>query len=155
MPEAQWILAEALELSGRGDEAGELEASIIAAGGSRDARTVALFLATRGQDPTEALDLAREELAVREDVFTLDAYAWALSAAGKNDEASEVIEQALEVGTRDGRLFYHAGVIAALDRQDQSACRWFGKAIAIEQTLLPSEQRDLHRLSRNCTKISQ
>ncbi len=59
------------------------------------------------------------------DVFTLDAYAWALYSSGKHDAAWEQMQLALKPGIRDARLFYHAGEIATARGDDTEAERWF------------------------------
>lgn len=70
--------------------------------------------------PAEALRLATREIERRQDVKTLDAYAWALFANGDFDKAAVQIEKALAVGVRDPVIFYHAGRIA-LSRGDRVA----------------------------------
>ena len=113
LPEYQWALLEALEKAGRNEEALELERRLIASGSVEDPRTLALFLATRGESDQLALRLAMEELEIREDVHTLDAVSWTLQHAGRLREAARFMERALAEGTQDARLFLHAGVIAA------------------------------------------
>jgi hypothetical protein len=98
------------------------------------------------------LRLAQEELKARADVFTLDALAWALQAAGRPQEVRTYSLRALSEGTQDARLFYHArGVIAALVDQKEEAARWFTQAAAIRQMLLPSEQEHLAKGSAQLT----
>jgi hypothetical protein len=53
------------------------------------------------------------------------------------------MERALAEGTKDARLFYHAGVIAASAGEKQKAREWLGKASEIRQMLLPSERQKL------------
>ena len=154
MPEVQWVLAEALDAAGRHAEARHVEADLVATGAARDGRTLALYLATRGELPDRALELAEGELRSRQDIFSLDAHAWALAAAGHAVRAQSVMARALAAGTQDGRLYYHAGAIAALAGHSEEACRRFGQAGAIEQTLLPSERRGLEATSSSCQKTS-
>ena len=85
------------------------------------------------------MDLARREMEVRSDIFTLDALAWSLVNAGEVREASAHMERALAEGTEDGRLFLHASVIAAADGRPADAARWARKAQTLRFTLLPSE----------------
>ena len=47
--------------------------------------------------------------------------------------------RALAEGTQDGRLFVHAGVIAADDGRPADAARWADKARRLRFMLLPSE----------------
>ena len=143
LPEYQWTLADALRLQGLADEAETVERELTTGGAIGDPRTLALYLATRRTDPGQALALAEAELRTRADVFTLDAHAWALAAAGRNAEAREVIGRALAEGTEDARIFLHAGVIHAAAGQRREAMRWLSKAGRLSATLLPSEAEEL------------
>jgi tetratricopeptide (TPR) repeat protein len=138
-PEYQWTLADALRQAKRTDEAATVEQRLLRSGASEDPRTLALYLATRREDGIRAIDLARREMNTRQDVFTLDALAWALAANGNLAEASTVMTRALAEGTEDGRLFLHAAVIAAADGRHADAARYTRKAHALRFTLLPSE----------------
>jgi tetratricopeptide (TPR) repeat protein len=143
LPEYQWILSEALHATGREQEAREVEAQLNREGAATDPRTFALFLATTGANTTTAVELARKELTARGDVFTHDALAWSLASNGQFGAAHEEIEKALAEGTRDGRLFFHAAVIAAKAGDKEQAQLWFEKAAPLLGSLLPSEQHQL------------
>ncbi|WP_089936464.1 tetratricopeptide repeat protein [Candidatus Entotheonella palauensis] len=143
LPESQWLLIEALHAVDRTDEAKAVEQTLMQRGVADDRRTLALYLATTGRDPGLAVQLAQAEFKVREDVLTLDALAWALRAAGKYQEARAVNARAMKAGTRDARLFYHAGVIAAAVGEHEEASHWFARATAERQMLLPSERAQL------------
>lgn len=145
LPEYQWLLADAMRLDGRANEAEVVERELTTRGAAVDPRTLALYLATRRVEPAKAVALAEEELRGRADVFTLDAHAWALAAAGRIDMAREVIARAVVEGTEDGRLFLHAGVIHAGAGQNREAKRWLAKAENLRATLLPSESAELRR----------
>jgi tetratricopeptide (TPR) repeat protein len=80
-------------------------------GRSGDGRVLALFLSTRGERVEEALQLAAAERQARPDLYSDDAYAWALYRAGRLDEARAASDRALRLGTPDARLLYHAGAI--------------------------------------------
>ena len=147
LPEALWMLADALHADGRTAEAEAVEADLESRGALEDPRTFALYLATRDKDAARCLALAREELHTRADVFTHDALAWALLAAGSAAEARPEMERALAEGTEDARLFLHAGVIAGRLGRTEEARSFLAKAAAIESTLLPSERERL-RIAR-------
>jgi tetratricopeptide (TPR) repeat protein len=70
-----------------------------------------LFYANHDLKLTEALELAEKEIAVRQDIYGYDAWAWALYKNGQYAKAAEAAEQALQLGTRDALLYYHAGMI--------------------------------------------
>ena len=76
--------------------------------------------------PRTALDLAKQEISRRHDVYTLDAYAWALAANGDYQSANKEIERALSVGVKDPKLLYHAGSIS-LHLNDLSKARTYLK----------------------------
>ena len=139
LPEYQWTLADALRVQHRTDDAAAIESQLRLQGAFEDPRTLALYLSTRREDAGKAIDLARRELLNRQDVFTLDALAWALASAGQTQEASALMTRALAEGTEDGRLFLHAAVIAAADGRPADASRYRRKAHALRFTLLPSE----------------
>ena len=71
------------------------------------------YYADHAHQPAKALDVAKREYAWRHDVYTLDAYAWALHVNGQDAEARKQIETALAVGIRDSKIFAHAGEIAS------------------------------------------
>jgi tetratricopeptide (TPR) repeat protein len=143
LPEYQWTLAEALRVAGNENEASEVEAQLCQRGASSDPRTLALYLATRHESPETALRLARAELDSRSDVFTHDALAWSLAAAGRLTEAHSEMQRALAEGTQDARLFFHAGIIASQAGHAADAERWLRKASELSHLLLPSERNQL------------
>ena len=143
LPEYQWTLAEALRAEGRDREAFALEKELRRTGAAADPRTFALFLATRGDQPDTAVRLAQAELNQRGDVFTQDALAWSLQAAGRIEEAGAHMEKALAEGTQDARLAFHAAVIAAKAGRQDDARHWFEAAFEQFYLLLPSEQARL------------
>ena len=145
LPEYEWLLAEALRAAGRDDEARTVEDELKQSGAAEDPRTLALFLATRRERLDTALNLIEQEMKTRDDVFTLDALAWALAASGRVREAQGPMQRALAEGTKDARLLYHAGSIAAMNGQKQEARLMLNKAAAIKQMLLPSEREELSR----------
>jgi tetratricopeptide (TPR) repeat protein len=152
LPEYQWVLAEALRATGREQEASRMEAQVRQHGASDDPRTLALFLSTRHESPETALQLAQAELDSRSDVFTHDALAWSLAAAGKLSEAHSEMQRALAEGTEDGRLFFHAAVIASKTGYRADADRWLRKANELSHLLLPSERNQLQNAAASGAK---
>jgi len=61
----------------------------------------------------EALTIAEQAATSRQDIFTMDAVAWAALRAGKVPRAVEASRLALRTGTRDRAILYHAAAIAA------------------------------------------
>jgi len=152
LPEYQWTLAEALRAAGKENEAREVEAQLCQRGASSDPRTLALYLATRHESPETALRLARAELDSRSDVFTHDALAWSLAAAGNVAEALSEMQRALAEGTLDARLLFHAGVIASQAGHSADAERWLRKASELSHLLLPSERNELQNVAARSAK---
>lgn len=121
-------LAEALQLAGRTEDAQkaftefEQKSLIETDRGDNSNRELIFYYADYAHRPAKALDVARKEFARRHDVYTLDAYAWALHVNGEDQEARRQIEAALRVGIRDARLTRHAGEIV-LALGDRTAAR--------------------------------
>ena len=143
LPEYQWARADALALTGDRDRAMEVESQIIGRGATEDPRALSLFLATRGENVEQAVRMAQQELTNRGDVFTHDALAWALAAAGRTTEGQQQATKALSEGTVDARLLLHAGIIAALNHDIAQAKQRLQQASVIQQMLLPSERAQL------------
>lgn len=146
LPDYRWALADALRAAKRTNEAQKVEAELNADGAKDDPRSFALYLASRGENLPTALKLAEEELKNRRDVFTLDALAWAQSAAGNHAEAWQTMQQSLATGTADARLYLHAAILAAKANQLSEARQFLKRALAIQNTLLPSELDQLRQL---------
>jgi tetratricopeptide (TPR) repeat protein len=75
--------------------------------------TLALFLAERDRKLSEAVIIAKAVAAVRHDIFTEDALAWAYYKTGHLYEAFSASQRALRTGTRDERILFHAATIRA------------------------------------------
>lgn len=116
--ENAYDLASELERAGRHEEARALFAEFEAKAKKEQElpdnanRELIFYYADHANRPDEALRIAAREYALRKDVYTLDAYGWALSANGRNGAAREQLQAALAVGVRDAQLLYHAGIIA-------------------------------------------
>jgi tetratricopeptide (TPR) repeat protein len=76
-------------------------------------RELIFYYADYAHKPEEALRMARTEIARRQDIRTLDAYAWALYANGQYAEARAELDKALKVGTRDARVLGHSAAISS------------------------------------------
>jgi len=105
----------------------QVMAQLLAANGVNSDVELALFAAdhpeyANGLEADGIVEQARAALAVRPGIYGHDTLAWALYQAGDVDAAWSEIQQALQLGTRDALLHYHAGMIAyALD--DTAAAR--------------------------------
>lgn len=109
-PENLYDLAVALEAAGRTDEAraafARFEPLARAESAKEDNanRELVFYYVDHASRPEDGLRVAEQEVARRRDVHTLDAYAWALHATGRTDEARRHIEAALAVGVREGAM---------------------------------------------------
>ncbi|MEP6638220.1 MAG: tetratricopeptide repeat protein [Chloroflexota bacterium] len=100
-------------------------------------RTLAIYLANHGLEPTRAVALADAELVVRKDVYGYDADAWALLAAGRLSDADAMMARALAFGTKDAKLLYHAGMIATALHQTDRARTLLGESLALDSSFDP------------------
>jgi Flp pilus assembly protein TadD len=123
-------LAEALDLAGQQERAqkdfAEFETKSIleSARADNSNRELIFYYADHAHQPAKALQVAQAERARRHDVFTLDAYAWALHVNGRDTEARTQIAAALAVGIRDPKMLRHAGEIA-LSTGDRAAAEHY------------------------------
>jgi len=92
-------------------------------------RQLALFYADHDLNTDEAYRLAVKEYEVRRDIYGADALAWTSLKAGKITEAQTAIKDALRLGTKDAKIFYHAALIAQA-AGDQNSARNYLKQVA-------------------------
>jgi tetratricopeptide (TPR) repeat protein len=122
-------------------------------------RDLALFYADHDLKLQESLALAQEELEVRRDIYTWDVLAWSLFKNDKVQAAAEAISRALEQGTKDPQLFFHAGMIYERLGDSRQAKEYLQRALDINphfHLLYSSTAREaLARLSRRDIVVSQ
>jgi tetratricopeptide (TPR) repeat protein len=97
--------------------------------GNADQRRLALLWADRDVRLDEALTIATQEKNNRKDIYTADVYAWTLYKKGKFREAKAAIAEALNLKTKDARIFYHAGMIEHSLGNKQEAARYLDAAL--------------------------
>ncbi|MCO8125256.1 tetratricopeptide repeat protein [Stieleria sp. TO1_6] len=103
------------------------EAKIAAAAHHRE---YANLLADHALRPAQAVEMARADLERRPDVYSYDSMAWALYRNQDYVQAQQMIEHALQLGTRDAAIYYHAGMIKQAN----------GDAVAAESLLNTSRE---------------
>ena len=74
-------------------------------------RELALFYSDHDIKLEEALELATKELEVKRDIYTYDTLAWTLYKNNQLKEALDASLKSLRLGTKDAKLFFHAGMI--------------------------------------------
>jgi tetratricopeptide (TPR) repeat protein len=133
-------LAEALELAGRTSDSkkafADFEAKALAESSRKDnsSRELVFYYADHANRPAQALAIADQEHAWRHDVYTLDAYGWALHTNGQDAEARKQLDTALAVGIRDAKLFAHAGEIALKLGDRVAAERYLQQSVSLNAT---------------------
>ncbi|MEO5965302.1 MAG: tetratricopeptide repeat protein [Candidatus Limnocylindrales bacterium] len=113
----------------------EAIAQLAGEAGSVYDRGLARYLSDSGIDPARAVILARDELAIRPDIYGYDTLAWALVNAGDVAAADASMRSALTAGTKDAVLWYHAGVIAAKLGRAEEARAYLQDALALGPAL--------------------
>ncbi|MGE0811758.1 MAG: tetratricopeptide repeat protein [Vicinamibacterales bacterium] len=116
-PENLYELAEAEARAGRATDAAasyrafEKGARAEMAGEDNANRELIAYYAGPGKQPAEALRIAEQEMARRGDVYTREAYAWALFKNGRKADARREIAAVLDVGVQHPRVLERAAVI--------------------------------------------
>jgi tetratricopeptide (TPR) repeat protein len=100
---------------------------------------MALFGSDHGTDKAAALAQAEAVYAKRSTIYAADVLAWALYHNGRAGEARVYMEEALRLGTRDARLYYHAGMIALAQGEQAEAREYLARALAINPYFSPLE----------------
>jgi tetratricopeptide (TPR) repeat protein len=108
-------------------------------------RELAWFYADHDRRLDEALRLARRELEARRDVHAHDLLAWTLYMIGQPEAARVAMAEALRLGTRDARLFYHAGMIERRLGNVGTAAAYLRQALATNPHFHPRHAAEAHR----------
>jgi tetratricopeptide (TPR) repeat protein len=103
------------------------------ANGDKTNRNLAIIYADQGRRLDRALELIREELKVRQDVYTYDALAWVLYKNQRYEDAQQAMDRALKMGTPEPGFFYHAGMIAIAQDRKQDAKNYLERALALNR----------------------
>lgn len=102
-------------------------------------RAWSLYLLDHGRDVETVLANVTSELETRRDIYGYDLLAWALHASGRNEEARAPMARALELGTQDAMLYYHAGMIALATGDTAAARSRLRHALAINSWWHPTQ----------------
>ena len=134
-PENLFVLGETLAQAGKSDESKavfsnfEVKALAESEGSDNANRELVFYYINHADKPTEGLRIAKREMQSRQDIFTRDAYAWALQANGEFKQALSEMEKALSVGIRDAVFFYHAGIIAQKNGEHEQASKYLHESL--------------------------
>ena len=145
MPEYAAALADLYERTGRKTEARrqieliDVVDKMARANTEKTNRNLALVFADEDRNLGRALELAQAELAVRGDVYTYDALAWALFKNGKAGEAGRAASTALRFGTPEPAFYYHAAVIANALGNKAEARMHLERALALNPNFDPRQ----------------
>jgi tetratricopeptide (TPR) repeat protein len=100
-------------------------------------RQLALFYADHDINTEDAYRLAAKEYETRRDIYGADALAWTALKAGKLTEAQAAMKEALRLGTKDARLFYHGGMIEKAAGNNARAADYLQKALKLNPAFDP------------------
>lgn len=151
-PDVSIAYGDLLTQLGKSDEARkqyELTEFIERSGASANtySRQLALFLADHDLKLDEALTIARRERAARSDIYTSDVLAWCLYKQGLFAEAQVAMKEALRLGTKDARLYYHAGLIAQRLGDRRRAQKYLELALRTDASFNLRQAADARRTS--------
>jgi len=100
-------------------------------------RQLALFYADHDMKSDRAYENASREYALRKDIYGADALAWAALKNNRVAEAQSLIRSALQLGTQDARLFYHAGMIAKASGNLKQAREYLQRSLTLNPQFDP------------------
>lgn len=151
-PETLSLMGDAYAASGQEKQAQQQYQLVEQIGGLARAQGVlydrqrALFYADHNRNLEEALTLARGELKIRHDIYTHDTLAWVLFKNGKLPEAAKEAKLALAWNTQDASLWYHAGMIAHAQSQNERAQMLLQRALKINSFFHPTAPQQVRAL---------
>jgi tetratricopeptide (TPR) repeat protein len=134
-PENHFDLAAAMHKAGKTVEAAQVFAEFEkkalkeSEGWDNANRELIAYYCDFAEKPSAALKIAEREFARRRDVLTLDAYAWALHRNGRHQDALKHVKAALEVGIKDPKILFHAGVVARAAGNQSLAQEYLRKSL--------------------------
>ena len=115
-------------------------------------RDLALFYADHDLKLSDSLVLAQKELEVRRDIYTWDVLAWSLLKNDQPQKAAEAISHALEQGTNDPQIFFHAGMIYEKLGDSRKAKEYLQRGLGINPefhiTYAESARQSLERINK-------
>lgn len=103
-------------------------------------RQLAVFYADHDMKSAEAYEQATKEYAARRDVYGADAVAWTALKTGKLSEAQAAIKEALKLGTRDAKIYYHAGMISLAAGDKSTARDYLNRALTLSPHFDPLQE---------------
>jgi tetratricopeptide (TPR) repeat protein len=128
--------------------------TLMTVNGEKANRNLALLYADSDRNLPRALQLARAEFEVRNDVYSYDALSWALYKNGEVAEAAKASQKAVALGTPEPAFYFHAGMIALANGDREAARRALEKAVGLNPSFdvrnAPRAQSALSELSHGC-----
>ena len=106
-------------------------------------RAWSLFLLDHNRHVALVSRKIREELRQRRDIYGYDLLAWSLHKQGRDAEARRAMTVALEQGTQDAQLFYHAGMISAGLHDSAATRQYLSRALAVNPFFNLSQAADV------------
>ena len=154
-PENLFVLGEVLARAGKADEVKtafedfETKAVAESKGTDNANRELVLYYVNHAGKPAEGLRFAKQEMEHRQDLFTREAYAWALQANGELVAARKEMDKVIAIGIRYPVYFYHAGIIAQKNGDHEQAKKYFQESLTQADR---SEVADLARAALDQSK---
>ena len=107
-------------------------------------RAWSLFLLDHDRRVDDVYRKAVVELSTRKDIYGYDIVGWSLYKLGRHEEAAANLRAALQLGTRDPLLYYHAGMIESALGHRKEAIDFLSAALRIN----PRFDYTQHRVAR-------
>ncbi|MEQ1642076.1 MAG: tetratricopeptide repeat protein [Pyrinomonadaceae bacterium] len=152
---ATHLLADIYSLTGRSEPAtaeyAKFDKIQTELGTGADHKKLILSKANRGMT-AEALEMALEEYAAEKNIHSAELVAWTFYKAGRANEATPYIREAMRLNTIDARLLFHAGMIARANGNNREAKRLLDKALSQNQGFDLLEAQEARRVLTEMSK---
>lgn len=146
MPVFVMALGDLYQLSGRIDDANKMYSSVVDADRNQvdsrlDNRQLIMSYADHNIKLKEAYAGAVTEFTSRKDIYGADAVAWTAFKLGLFEEAKTAMAKAMRLGTKDARLFYHAGMIAKATGDNKISQEYLKMALKLSPMFDPLQAK--------------
>ena len=147
-PDAFALLATAQRELGNVAEAEALDLAldgIVASQTGMIHRSWALTLLDRDRNVAQIIALAAADTLNRRDVYSLDLLAWALHRAGRSHDALPLARRAVQLGSVEPMLRYHAGIIELAAGDTTTARQHLSLALGRRRALSGAQVDEIRR----------
>ena len=114
--------------------------------GPPHARERAIYFANHNKRLAHAVELAKNDLNMRSDIYAHDTAAWAYYKNEQYELAKQHIQKAMALNTPDANILYHAGLIEIASQNTKQGKQLLKKALALNPYFSIAGAKQIHSI---------